>query len=68
MPTLKQLRLEARLSVNRLAKLADVDRQTIMRAEAGEHIRELTAYAIVDTLSKRLGRSITYQRSYCSNC
>ncbi len=58
MPTLKELRIEARLPVSRLARMAEIDKQTILRAEAGEHIRELTAYAILDVLSKRLGRKI----------
>jgi predicted transcriptional regulator len=35
MATLKELRLEAGLSVNGLAKLAKVDRQTVDRAENG---------------------------------
>lgn len=58
MPTLKELRLEARLSVSKLARLADVDRQTVERAENGTAIQDVKAYAIVSALAKTLGRSI----------
>ena len=61
MPTLKELRLEARLSVNALAKLAQVDRATIDRAEAGSPIYDYTGAAIVQTLAKQLGRTIRLQ-------
>lgn len=59
MPTLRDLRLEARLSIAKLSRLADVDRKTIERAEDGEPVRDVSAYAIVSTLAKRLGRSIS---------
>jgi transcriptional regulator with XRE-family HTH domain len=58
MATLQELRLQARLSVSRLARLADVDRQAVVRAERGEQIRDVTAYAIVSTLAKVLQRDI----------
>jgi predicted transcriptional regulator len=58
MPTLKELRLEARLSVNALAKLAHVDRATIDRAERGDPVYDYSAAAIVQTLAKQLGRTI----------
>ena len=61
MATLKELRLEAQLSVNRLAQLAKVDRQTIDRAENGQAVQDVKAYAIVQTLAQQLGRKITLQ-------
>lgn len=58
MSTIKELRLQARLSIARLAQLADVDRKTVERAEDGLPVQDVKAYAIVDALSKELGRSI----------
>jgi DNA-binding XRE family transcriptional regulator len=58
MPTLRQLRLEARLSSTKLARLADVDRQTVVRAESGVPVQDVKAYAIVTALGKVLGRDL----------
>jgi len=58
MPTLKQLRLQARLSVAQLSRLADVDRKTVERAEDGLVVQDVKAYAIVDALAKQLGHDI----------
>jgi predicted transcriptional regulator len=58
MPTLKELRLQARLSVSKLARLADIDRQTVERAENGTAIQDVKAYAIVSALGQQLGRTI----------
>ena len=58
MATLKELRLEARLSVNRLSQLAQVDRMTVDRAENGNPVQDVKAYAIVQALSQELGRKI----------
>jgi len=56
--TLHELRIEAGLSINRLAQLADVDRNTVTRAEEGRPIQEVKAYAIVQAIARQLGRSI----------
>jgi predicted transcriptional regulator len=61
MATLKELRLEARLSVNRLAHIAQVDRQTVDRAENGQAVQDVKAYGIVQALAQQLGRKITLQ-------
>lgn len=58
MSTLKELRLQSRLSVSKLARMADVDRQTVERAENGTAIQDVKAYAIVTALSQHLGRSL----------
>ena len=58
MSTLKQLRLQARLSVAELSRLANVDRKTVERAEGGKPIQDVKAYAIVATLSQQLKREI----------
>jgi len=58
MPTLKELRLEARLSLTQLARLADVDRQTVDRAENGEPVRDFKASAIAQALARQLNREI----------
>ena len=62
MPTLKQLRLEARLSHNALAKLAKIDRITVERAEEGTPVRDIKAYAIVQALNERLGTRYTMEQ------
>ena len=58
MATLHELRIEAGLSIHRLAQLADVDRNTVTRAEEGRPIQEVKAYAIVQAIARQLGRSI----------
>lgn len=58
MPTLKELRLQARLPVSKLAKLADVDRQTIVRAESGTAIQDVKAYAIIEALKQQLNQPL----------
>lgn len=55
MATLKELRLEAGLSIAQLSRLADVDRKTVERAEHGEPVQDTKAYAIVRALNNRLG-------------
>lgn len=57
-PRLKALRLEARLSQNRLARFADLDRGTLSKAEKGEEIADLTASKIISALSEHLKREI----------
>ncbi len=59
MPTLKDLRLEACLSIAELSRLAHVDRKTVERAEEGETVRDFKASAIVQALASRLGRTIS---------
>lgn len=58
MATLYELRLEARLSVNALAKHAKVDRMTIERAESGNPVQDVKAYAIVQAIASQLQREI----------
>lgn len=58
MPTFQEFRLRARLSVNRLARLADVDYKTAQRADNGEPIQQLKAVALVEALSRELGQQI----------
>lgn len=58
MPTLEDLRLEARLSLGALSRKAGVDMKTIRRAIDGENVQKLKAFAIVDALSKELDRPL----------
>lgn len=58
MPKLKELRLQARLSVAELSRLANIDRKTVERAESGKPIQDVKAYALVATLSQHLNRDI----------
>lgn len=48
---LRQARVQLRLSQVKLAQLAEVSERTIVHAEQGETIRELTAQAILDALN-----------------
>lgn len=59
MATIKELRLQARLSVAQLSRVANVDRKTVERAEEGQPIQDVKAYAIVSALGERLGRSLS---------
>lgn len=59
MPTLKDLRLQAHLSIAELSRRANVDRKTVERAEEGQPVQDAKAYAIVEALSNLLGRPIS---------
>jgi transcriptional regulator with XRE-family HTH domain len=59
MATVKQLRLKARLSIQALGRLANVDAKTIRRAEEGLPIQELKAVSIVEALGQALGQELT---------
>jgi transcriptional regulator with XRE-family HTH domain len=59
MATVKQLRLKARLSIQALGRLANVDAKTIRRAEGGLPVQELKAVAIVEALGQALGQDLT---------
>ncbi len=59
MATVKQLRLKARLSIQALGRLANVDTKTITRAEDELPIQELKAVAIVKALGQALGQELT---------
>lgn len=61
MPTLKELRLKAHLSINQLARLAGIDRQTVERAEEGRPVQDVKAYQIAEALSKELGEQIKFE-------
>jgi predicted transcriptional regulator len=56
--TLEDLRLEAHLSVAALSRKAGVDMKTVKRAIDGEPVQKVKAVAIVDALSKELGRPL----------
>ena len=58
MATLKDLRLQAGLTVSKLARLADVDRQTVIRAETGTKVVDVKAYQIVKALNAKLGLAL----------
>jgi len=58
MSTLKELRLQAHLTVSELARLAKVGRGTVERAESGESVLDVKAYMIVEALGKQLNREI----------
>ena len=57
--TMKDLRLQARLSIAELSRLANVDRKTVERAEGGEPVQEVKAYAIVQALAQELGQRLS---------
>ena len=60
MSNLRELRIEAGLSIVKLAALAGVDPATVQHAETGKTtMNRLTARALTAALSERLGRKIT---------
>lgn len=59
MTRIKSLRLEAKLSVNQFARLADLDRATVSKAEKGCAVSELTLHKIAGALAGQLGRKLT---------
>lgn len=54
----KQLRMQAGLSQNKLARRADLDRSTISNAERGKEVSDLTVRKLEIAFSEVLGRSI----------
>ncbi len=55
---LKRLRLKAGLSQNKLAREADLDRNTVSSAESGKWVAELSASKMVQALSRKLGTKL----------
>ena len=55
---MKNLRLQAQLSQNQLARAANLDRGTISAAENGRAVQELSRAKIAAALSTALGRRI----------
>jgi hypothetical protein len=58
MPTLEDLRLEARLSVAALSRKAGIDMKTVKRAIDGQPVQKLKAVSIVDALAEELRRPL----------
>lgn len=58
MSKIKSFRLEAKLSLNQLARLADLDRATVAKAEKGGVVSELTLHKIAAALGRQLDRSL----------
>ena len=59
MPTLKEYRVEANLSLSQLARRANIATATVSRAEDGLPVQELKAIAIARALSEVLGKKLT---------
>lgn len=55
---LKALRLEAKLSQNHLARLADLDRSSVSAAERGREVTDLTLEKLVNALGDALSQSL----------
>jgi DNA-binding XRE family transcriptional regulator len=56
---MKQYRLRARLSIAQLARKAQVDETTVRRAETGQPVQEVKAFAIASALSDELGQELS---------
>jgi transcriptional regulator with XRE-family HTH domain len=56
---MKQYRLRARLSIAQLARIARIDETTVRRAERGEAVQEVKAFAIAEALTQELGQELT---------
>lgn len=56
--SLKSLRLEAGVSVSKVARYCDLDRGTVAAAEAGKPVAELTGAKIAKGLSSLLSRPV----------
>ena len=58
---MKQYRLRARLSIAQLARKAQVDETTVRRAETGQPVQEVKAFAIAEALSDELGQELSFE-------
>ena len=56
---IKELRIETRLSQNKLAAKAGLDGGTIISCENGGSPSEMTLAKLISTLSELLGRTVT---------
>lgn len=56
--SLKSLRLEAGVSVSKVARYCDLDRGTVAAAEAGKPVAELTGAKFAKGLSSLLDRAV----------
>ena len=56
---MKTYRLRARLSIAQLARLARIDETTVRRAERGDPVQEVKAFAIAEALSEELNEQLT---------
>ena len=61
MASLKEYRLQARLSIAELARRAGVDQGTVKRAESGHPIQEVKAAAIAQAISQALNQQLSIQ-------
>lgn len=61
MASIGELRLQANLTVHRLAVLSHVDRATVLRAQSGRPVQDIKAKAIVDVLNEKLGLSLDFR-------
>ncbi len=61
MNRIKGLRLEAKLSLNHLARIAELDRATVSKAEKGGSVSELTLHKISAALSQELDRALNVE-------
>jgi transcriptional regulator with XRE-family HTH domain len=55
---LRQLRLDAGMSQNQMARAAGLDRQTISNAERGAGVADLTVAKLRSALTAKLGREV----------
>lgn len=62
--TLKSLRLEAGVSVSKIARHCDLDRGTVAAAEAGRPVAELTGAKIAKGLSALLNRRVEVEEIF----
>jgi len=56
---LRHLRFEAKMSQAKLARYADIDRNTLANAESGKQVSEMSIVKIKSALSTALDREIS---------
>lgn len=57
---LRDLRVKAGFSVNRLAREAGLDRATVSKAEKGTSVQDVTLAKMLRPLGRELGRELTF--------
>lgn len=58
---LKELRIKAGLSLNRLAREAGLDRATVSKAERGFEVQDVTLAKILNAIGRELGRDLEFR-------
>lgn len=59
--TLEEARISAALTISELSRLSGISRTTIEKMERGDPVTAVSAQAVCNALSQKLGQNLTYR-------